>query len=170
MLTLNSMFEKLDLIHDMFDTPLICRIQNRVTIDRFSKEQDFILSLDHNNSTLIVPLNVGAPTSMLKSEQRAYFLLRNKKDMLSFTEIKYEYAKKLIHIKPQLDCSNIALSVERVLNNVFMNETLPNINKRDPDNWRIFLNVFNKQGNDVMKFFISLAICKFDESLKLQNP
>lgn len=157
-------WEQLDLLHDMFDTPAVSRIANRVVINRYNQEgQRFILSLDANNDTLLLPVQSGVPTTMLPVNARAYFSIKLKGDRITCTEIKFEYAKELVSKCPELDVNDIGGSVEDALKNSFMSNTLPKINYRDPANWPDFLRVFKKQNNDVMQFFVAMAICKFEE-------
>jgi hypothetical protein len=159
---------KLDILYDVFNTPLICRVQNKVTLNRYDSNSQFILSLDRDNTTTLIPLGVGAPTSMLKTDQRMYFLVRNKTE-LTFSECSFEHAKICIEQKPLLvgnSLEEIACSIEQVINNSLMSDTIPDINKKDPDNWVIFLRIFIKQRNNIMAFFLSHAMCKFDELLK----
>jgi hypothetical protein len=163
MLTFNSRWEKLDLIHDMFDTPAVSRIANRVVVNRYdSLGQSFVLVLKRDNTTVVLPIKSGVATTNLPLNERAYFLLRNKQNGITFTEIKMEMAQEYIAQKPEIDETDIASSVEKALNNSFMSETLPKVNRRDPDNWKYFMEVFRKQGNDVMEFYMALATAKFD--------
>ena len=166
-------WNKLTLIHDMFDTPVVSRIANRVVIDKYQAiNQEFILILSNDNSTSVLPLRKGVPTVMLPNDARFLFLVRNKKDVLNFSQIQYDYAKKLLSEQPVLNKENLAklaLSVESTLTDCFFSNTLPNIQKSNPDNWTDFLRVFKKQGNDVMSFFIANAICSFDIQLSKQS-
>ncbi|MDG1751381.1 MAG: hypothetical protein P8I03_06945 [Thalassotalea sp.] len=170
MLTFNTRWEKLDLIHDMFSTPSVSRIANRVVVNRYDAiGQTFVLVLKRDNTTVVLPVQVGVPTSTLPLDERAYFLLRNKKHGITFAEISMEMAQEYIAKQPELDEADIAASVEKVLNNSFMSDALPSINRRDPDNWMYFMQVFRNQGNDVMGFYMALAITKFQGYINAQS-
>lgn len=159
-------WNQLDLIHEMFDTPVVSRIANRVVIEKYQAiNQEFILVLSTDNTTSVLPLNKGVPTLMLPNDARFLFLIRNKESKLTFSQIQYDYAKKLISALPILNKEKLTESVESTLNDYFFSDTLPNIQKRNPDNWVDFLRLFRKQKNEIMSFFIAQAMCSFDEQI-----
>jgi hypothetical protein len=166
----NSKWEKMDMLHEMFKAPKVCRLANRVVVNRYDTlGQEFVLTLNHDNTTVVLPVKAGVSTTTLPLHGRAYFLLRHKKCGVTFTEISMEKAIEFIAKKPEIDESDIAGSVDKALRHCFHDEVLPKINRRDPDNWEFFMRAFKQSGNQLMEFYMALAITKFQGFLNASN-
>ncbi len=167
---LKSNWTKLNNIHEIFAVKKISRIANRVVVNRYKEiGQEFVLALNGDNTTVVLPIKAGVATTTLPLDARLYFLLRNKETGNTWTEISMERAKELIAKKPEIDESDIANGVEKALQNCFTKDALPKINYRDPDNWHYFMAAFKNSGNQVMELYMALCITKFQQFLNAKS-
>ncbi len=156
------MFNKLTVIHDLFNTPLVARVANQVVFTRYNNVgQEFLFTLDKDGRTLVLPLNRGVPTTMLDADCRFIFLVRNKETEQTFTLINYGYAIKLLGKAPEFEGRDLLNEVGAILSDSFNSESLPKVDVKDPSNWEIFARLFQEQKNDVMSFFMAKSIFKY---------
>lgn len=162
-------WDQLDQIHDLFSVPVAARISNRVVFQRHNDVlQEYLMVVGLDNQVVVLPLEKGVPTKQLPENVRMIFLVKNKREKLTFTVINLVYAKRLISKPPSElpeDKGELIKQVVRTLKKSFYSNSLPELEFENPHNWYSLCMVFQNQDNDVMTSFISEAIVSYEAVL-----
>lgn len=98
-----SKIAKINSLHDLFKTPSIARIANRLVFNRFSEEnQEYLLVVNKDNSTDVLPLRQGFSLSLLNQTALSYYHITNRKKQLTVSYTNYEYARKKMLLEPRI--------------------------------------------------------------------